>query len=77
MPDNKACSSAPKWVFIIIAIILLTGFMAYLIWFEVAGAKKPHSDELVRLHSKMFLRTMILIISFAAGYGAGYGLSQL
>lgn len=73
----SGCSSAPKWIFIIISIILIIGFMSYLIWFEVSGAKKPHSTELLIFQSKMFLRTMILVISFAGGYGLGYAVSQL
>ena len=73
MPSNLCKSTKPKYVLLAIVVVLMLTLVIYLAWFEIYGIKKDHSEEQLRMHSKMYLRTMVLIVAFVVGYVSGYG----
>lgn len=74
---GKNCNSAPKWILLGTVIIIIALLIAYLIWFEITNAKTPFDVERLNLHSKMFLRTVIVVSSFTIGYIISYKFSDL
>jgi len=68
----KSCNNAPKWLLLSVCILLFIAIIVYLAVYEIQSKDKPYNAEVLKIHSKMYLRTMILLGSAGIGYVAGY-----
>ena len=72
----STCKPWAKYAFWIILVLIFTGLMGYMIAFEVTGGWWDDKTKQLEFNSRMFTRTLIILVSAGLGYMIGYKASS-